>query len=322
MDASLLLPSSGLSLLRSLEEMRQSRVVVHCTSDSQPRRLAMGDVPHLTRCVREMSHPGRLTLVLHSDGGTIEAAREFALQLRAYAGQLEIFVHRKARSAATLLCLAADRIVLGPAAEFGPIDPQIMSAGDAEGQPKRISSEDIKAFRAMAETWFDLRAEESRLEIFKILNQRFFPTTLGAFFRADRYARRVADELLAYAAPHLPAAGRAQVVERLMTSLPDHDEAINRRDILALGLDAAAATDEETRVMCDIVSECQQHMADGDGRDTRGRIKAVHYSTDSGIEFFAPACITRSRADLPAGDSRRPGAAGPVGRWRRMAGAL
>src|SRR5690242_5380799 len=67
----------------------------------------------------------RLDLVLATNGGTATAARRTALLLHEFTEHLTILVVYKARSAGTLLCLGAHELVLGPLAEFGPLDPHI-----------------------------------------------------------------------------------------------------------------------------------------------------------------------------------------------------
>ncbi len=62
---------------------------------------------------------------LESPGGDAHAAYKLALVLRAHCSVLRVVVPDYAKSAATLLSLAADEIYMGPGAELGPLDAQI-----------------------------------------------------------------------------------------------------------------------------------------------------------------------------------------------------
>jgi len=64
-----------------------------------------------------------LDLILHSPGGTVEAAEQIVTYLRRRFDHIRIIVPVCALSSATLLACAADQIVLAEHATLGPIDP-------------------------------------------------------------------------------------------------------------------------------------------------------------------------------------------------------
>ena len=66
-----------------------------------------------------------LFLVIHSHGGSLEATEQIVSYLRAKYKKITAIVPRTAMSAATLLCCACDKIIMGKQAAIGPIDPQI-----------------------------------------------------------------------------------------------------------------------------------------------------------------------------------------------------
>jgi hypothetical protein len=65
-----------------------------------------------------------IDVILFSHGGDIGAAYLLARELRRCAETISVFVPLFAKSAATLVCLAADELVLGPLGELGPLDAQ------------------------------------------------------------------------------------------------------------------------------------------------------------------------------------------------------
>ena len=66
-----------------------------------------------------------LDLVIHSGGGSIHAAYQVVELLRLHAEHVHACVPLYAKSAATLLCLGAEDIVVDELAELGPLDTQI-----------------------------------------------------------------------------------------------------------------------------------------------------------------------------------------------------
>ena len=81
----------------------------------------------------EIGHQDTLSLVLNSPGGSIEFAFRIAKAVREKCHHLDVVVPAQAKSAATLIALAADRILFGQFGELGPLDPQVAdltSGGD------------------------------------------------------------------------------------------------------------------------------------------------------------------------------------------------
>jgi hypothetical protein len=66
-----------------------------------------------------------LDLIIHSPGGSPEAAEAIVEYLRAKFDHVRVFVPHMAMSAATMIACAADQIVMGNHSFIGPIDPQL-----------------------------------------------------------------------------------------------------------------------------------------------------------------------------------------------------
>jgi hypothetical protein len=69
-----------------------------------------------------------LDLILHSPGGSAEAAESVVEYLRERFDHVRVFVPMAAMSAATMMALSADEIVMGQHSQLGPIDPQFIIA--------------------------------------------------------------------------------------------------------------------------------------------------------------------------------------------------
>jgi Serine dehydrogenase proteinase len=68
----------------------------------------------------------KLDLVLHSPGGSGQAAEQMLNYLRTQFDEIRAFVPLQAKSAATMIALGCDEIVMGRHSELGPIDPQLL----------------------------------------------------------------------------------------------------------------------------------------------------------------------------------------------------
>ena len=67
-----------------------------------------------------------LDLILHSPGGQAEAAESIVDYLRCRFDHVRIFIPIAAMSAATMIALSANEIVMGEHSQLGPIDPQFI----------------------------------------------------------------------------------------------------------------------------------------------------------------------------------------------------
>lgn len=76
--------------------------------------------------VSDLGKTSDILMILLSDGGKIEPAYLISKTCKRLSkNKFVISVPRKAKSAATLICLGADEIHMGLLSELGPIDPQI-----------------------------------------------------------------------------------------------------------------------------------------------------------------------------------------------------
>jgi hypothetical protein len=83
------------------------------------------DVHALMECCHGVEED-ELDLIIHSPGGSPEAAEQMVNYLRTQFEYIRAFVPLQAKSAATMLALGCDEIVLGLHSELGPIDPQVL----------------------------------------------------------------------------------------------------------------------------------------------------------------------------------------------------
>ena len=86
--------------------------------------VTLDDVPGFMTCLNGLSG-NSLDLILHSPGGSLEAAEQLVQYLRAKYGHIRAIVPQNAMSAATMIACACDEIILGKQSAIGPIDPQI-----------------------------------------------------------------------------------------------------------------------------------------------------------------------------------------------------
>src|SRR5215213_770785 len=89
-----------------------------------PDKMDMPDVMDLRDRLRDKDFE-ELDVVIHTGGGDIHSAYLMIALLRLHAKKLNACVPIVAKSAGTLVCIGADKIVLDEVAQLGPLDTQV-----------------------------------------------------------------------------------------------------------------------------------------------------------------------------------------------------
>ncbi len=120
-------------LFETIEEKIGKTVISFFTSTNFPAMIEHGDADMLEQVFSTCDLSNGLALIINSYGGDALAAERIISLCREYSGTkgFTAIVPGRAKSAATMICLGADNIWMGPGSELGPVDPQVwIKAGD------------------------------------------------------------------------------------------------------------------------------------------------------------------------------------------------
>jgi hypothetical protein len=116
--------------LANLNKLTGRAVVLYSTAFLEGRpippidlQIHLGDIQGLMEVASNIEER-EVDLILHSPGGSAEAAEAIVHYLRTRFDHIRVFVPLAAMSAATMLALSADEIVMGDHSQLGPTDPQ------------------------------------------------------------------------------------------------------------------------------------------------------------------------------------------------------
>lgn len=124
--------STRQDLYLEIEKLVGLPVVSFFTSFRYPVMLEDSDADMLEGVLQKCDLPKGFALLLSSPGGSALAADRMINICRSYSGsgQYTAIVPGKAKSAATMVCLGASKIMMGRTSELGTIDPQIVVRED------------------------------------------------------------------------------------------------------------------------------------------------------------------------------------------------
>lgn len=129
LDIALLSRSRRRKLIREIEAATGRTLLCYVSLGPS---IAPSDTYNLDRLLQSVDAGTSITLLLDSPGGDVDSAEKMihllsqvCQPLAGPEGDLEVVIPYQAKSAATLIALGSDRIVMSDSSELGAIDPQV-----------------------------------------------------------------------------------------------------------------------------------------------------------------------------------------------------
>jgi hypothetical protein len=176
-----------------------------------------------------------IDLMIHSNGGSGTVPWRIVSLIREYTKSFAVLVPHRAFSAATLVALGADEIVMHPMGCLGPIDPSVANIFNPPhphhaGQPAPISVEDVTAYFKLVKEEIGITHEDELIQALLALSEKVHPLALGNVQRHHNQSRMMASKLLK---THMSADKEheiSQIVENLKSNLFFHGHPISRQE--------------------------------------------------------------------------------------------
>lgn len=117
---------------RLLEELeifnkgKKSAYIGFLCSEAIGASIDSDDIPAFGDVLLSIGDVDQLNLIINSPGGDGTVAEKIIELCRAYCKELRVIVPNRAKSAATIIALGADEIVMGYCSELDPIDAQVV----------------------------------------------------------------------------------------------------------------------------------------------------------------------------------------------------
>lgn len=259
-----------LALIEELQKRRKSNVICYVTGDR--RNLVTPIASDVVRLIYNHlllhSEAKRIDLFLYSIGGHGDAPWKIVPMLREFCEELCVLIPYKAYSAATLVAIGTDSILMGRKAELGPIDPSMTTSFHPEDpyvKPKRpleIGVEDITAFLNLFKDDLKIKNKKLVAESFRLLADKVGPLALGRLHRTLLHNRLLIKKLLRNRMNPPPDRQIDEVTKNLTERIFFHGHAINRKEAATdIGLDNIVIPDKETEnIMWQLFLEYEKEL--------------------------------------------------------------
>lgn len=236
------------ALLQQIQKIRNSKVITLVTSDrinlSAPIHQMMNDIVynHLRTIKANGGDFENLDLFLYSRGGDSDAPWSIVSTIREVFPDknFNVLIPFRAHSAATMISLGADEIIMTEKAELGPVDITISNSPlnpphPINKAPIDISVEDVMGFIGLLEKLNCNRAEE-KIKSFEILSHHINPLAIGKVNRLLEQTKLVADRMLSNRKEKLSREQNDEIVRKLGSEIYSHRHSILRTEARQLGL--------------------------------------------------------------------------------------
>lgn len=233
-------------LFRAIEDERQTHLLAYVTSDRPlpfQAKMALDVIPRFYEHLTRMKEVGKIDLFLFSLGGDTIVPWRLVNLIRECAREFSVLVPYKAHSAATLVALGADEIVIGPMGELSPIDPSISTPFNPPhpNEPKEpkieIGVEDVGGFINLARETVGITDQDNLVRMMEKLSEHIHPLAIGAVYRSHALIRLLAGKLLAL---HMREPTDTQRIPKIVDDLAEklyyHNYLISRNEAEELGL--------------------------------------------------------------------------------------
>jgi len=221
-------------LLLKLAKLRGGEIMVYVTGDKAPIQrfgaaIALDVLPLFYQHLSKLGKQKKISLFLYSCGGQLDAPWPIVNLIREYCNEFEVIVPFKSLSAATLISLGADKIVMTPLSQLSPIDPT-GTFQVSENKTENISIEDVMGFLNFAKEKIGIAEQNALAELLKRLTEQIKPSILGSVNRTHSLVRELAKKMLKLHSKKLEEEQIQKLVDNLVEKLFSHNHLINRKE--------------------------------------------------------------------------------------------
>ena len=237
------------AIIEQIQSQRGSKILTFFLGDREIKPLGMNPPPGLRldiqqdtkpfvyKTLKQIGHQKKIDLFLYTRGGDTNSIWPLVSIIKEFCDEFNVLVPFRAHSGGTMICLAADKIVMGKMGELSPIDPTTGNPFNPpdeimKGKRKGISVEDLTSYLSLATEpkKFNLK-EKDVLDVFKELTKNVHPLALGNVNRVHTQIRLLAGKLLEL---HLDPKKDDQRIKKITDTLTEkfysHLHFINRRE--------------------------------------------------------------------------------------------
>lgn len=183
-----------------------------------------------------------LDLLIVSAGGDPTVAWRIVSLIRERTDHFSVLIPQAAYSAATLIALGADEIVMHANGNLGPVDPQIQVSRPSPDDQSRImqfGSEELRAYLEFTKNTVGLSDQSQLAKVFDSFCQEVGPVQIGVAARGAQLSLAMGEKLLRMHMVGDQAQQAPAIAEELNKNFFHHGYPVSRSEAREIGLKIA-----------------------------------------------------------------------------------
>jgi hypothetical protein len=254
-------------LYERMERLRQRPLLVYVTS-SRPNASGQISSDVIQELLQQLplipDGAPALDLLLVSNGGDPTVAWRIVSLLREKAPTLSVLIPQAAFSAATLIALGADEIVMHPHGNLGPTDVQMRvqkKQPSGEVETLTFGTEDLAAFLKYVKDAVGVSDQQHLKEAFLKFCDQVGTSAIGVAARSQQLGLLMGQKLLQL---HMTGDSQKQkaksISEKLTRDYFHHGYPVSRSEAKEIGLKVADSSPEVESLMWEIWSDLSEEL--------------------------------------------------------------
>ena len=252
-----------IKLYKQIEEKRGTTLIVFVTSQRKGAAGVMaGDaIDQFIDQIKVIEKKeGGIDVLIESIGGDPLTSWRVISLLRTSFGKVNVLFPHSAFSAATLLALGADEIVMGVYGSLGPIDPQI-TVRKKDGTTQHFGYEDIVSFLTFVKEEGGITEQEYLKGALEKLCEVVEPTLLGFAKRSSSLSVAIGEKMLQMHMTDPEKKAQAHSIAiKLNKSFFSHGHALGRKEAEEIGLNVKASDGDLEKLMWDVHADFEKEL--------------------------------------------------------------
>ncbi len=253
-------------IYNKIEETRRRPLISYITSSRLNATGAMASdvIPELCTQIREIPKEEKnIDLLIVSNGGDPVVSWRIISLLRERFQQIGVLLPYEAYSAATLVALGANDIVMHPFSNLGPVDPQLSGERNIPGRPGQKESfnfgaEDLSHFIDFVSQDVGISDQEQKERAFELVCKEVGAIPIGVAKRSSNLALSLGQKLLSL---HMDDQNKVKAIsDSLNKSFYHHGYPVGRTEAKNIGLSISEGSETLEKLIWNVWEDMREDM--------------------------------------------------------------
>jgi len=207
------------------------------------------DVYAIYEVLRTIGKQDKIGILIKSDGGNGQASLRIINLLRQYCKKVTALVPLECASAATMIAIGADEILMGPLSYLTAVDTSLKHRLSPRDSQNRGVSVSLDGVNRIVKLW-NKESSSSETNPYESLFQHIHPLVIGAIDRSESLSIRICQEIMSY---HMKDTKKIEEISsQLNSNYPSHGYPITMKEAVRIGLNAHEMDDDTNNLLLEL----------------------------------------------------------------------